>query len=86
VKWVGVGAFKFGEQIREAAGAAGIGFVSDKAGEEADAGAWVLSGNVEALAETVAVLGRERFGGGGSWDAAALGAVYVRPSDAELKG
>lgn len=86
VKWVGGGALKYSEQIRQAAGAAGLDFVQTDSGGEADDGAWVLSANVEALAETVAVLARARFGGGGVWDAGALGAVYVRPSDAELKG
>ena len=87
VKWVGGGALKYVEQIRQAAEAAGLDFVStDGGGVEPEDGAWVLSANVEALAETVALLGRARFEGGGVWDAASLGAVYVRPSDAELKG
>jgi tRNA threonylcarbamoyladenosine biosynthesis protein TsaB len=87
VKWVGGGALKYGEQIRQAAEAAGLDFVSTGDGGEADDGAWVLAANVDALAETVAVLARARFfEGGGVWDAGALGAVYVRPSDAELKG
>jgi tRNA threonylcarbamoyladenosine biosynthesis protein TsaB len=87
VKWVGGGALKYGEQIRQAAEAAGLDFVStDGGGAEAEDGEWVLSANVEALAETVALLGRARFEEGGVWDAGALGAVYVRPSDAELKG
>ncbi|MET0622837.1 MAG: tRNA (adenosine(37)-N6)-threonylcarbamoyltransferase complex dimerization subunit type 1 TsaB [Pyrinomonadaceae bacterium] len=86
VKWVGGGVLKYGEQIRQAAEAAGLDFVSTDDGREADDDAWVLGANVEALAETVAVLARSRFEGGGVWDASALGAVYVRPSDAELKG
>jgi tRNA threonylcarbamoyladenosine biosynthesis protein TsaB len=86
VKWVGGGALKYAEQIRQAAESAGLDFVPADDGGEADDGAWVLAPNVEALAETVAVLARARFGGGGVWDAGALGAVYVRPSDAELKG
>ncbi|HEX8284267.1 MAG TPA: tRNA (adenosine(37)-N6)-threonylcarbamoyltransferase complex dimerization subunit type 1 TsaB [Pyrinomonadaceae bacterium] len=86
VKWAGGGAFKYEEQIRQAAGDAGINVVSDNAGSDAADGEWVIAHNVEALAETVAVLARARFEGGGVWDAGALGAVYVRPSDAELKG
>ncbi|HEX8353075.1 MAG TPA: tRNA (adenosine(37)-N6)-threonylcarbamoyltransferase complex dimerization subunit type 1 TsaB [Pyrinomonadaceae bacterium] len=87
VKWAGGGAFKFEEQIRQAAGAAGIEFVV--AGGEVSAAddAWVLAPAAEALAEAVAALAHARLAGGaGVWDAGSLGAIYVRPSDAELKG
>jgi tRNA threonylcarbamoyladenosine biosynthesis protein TsaB len=86
VKWVGGGATRYSEQIRQAAEAAGLDFVNTDDGGDAADGAWVLAANVDALAETVAVLARARFEGGGVWDASALSAVYVRPSDAELKG
>lgn len=86
MKWVGGGASKYREQIWQAAEAAGLDFIPNDDGGDAADGAWVLAANVDALAETVAVLARARFEGGGAWDAVALSAVYVRPSDAELKG
>jgi tRNA A37 threonylcarbamoyladenosine modification protein TsaB len=86
VKWAGGGVFKFREQIRQAAEAAGIDLVVDGAGADAADDAWVLAPAAEALAESVAALGLARFAGEGVWDAGALGAIYVRPSDAELKG
>jgi tRNA threonylcarbamoyladenosine biosynthesis protein TsaB len=86
LKWAGGGAFKFQEQIRLAAEAAGIEFaVSDAATDAAD-DAWVLAPETKALAESVALLALARVKGEGIWDAESLGAIYVRPSDAELKG
>jgi len=86
VKWVGSGAVKFREMIRQAAEAAGLDFIESDAEGDAREGAWVLAPALEAFAETVAVLARARVAEGGVWDAGALGAIYVRPSDAELKG
>ena len=86
VKWVGSGAVKFRELIRQAAGAAGIELKDPGAvGEEVE-GAWALAPAAEALAETVALLAGAGVAGGDVVDAGALGAIYVRPSDAELKG
>ncbi|HEX8499224.1 MAG TPA: tRNA (adenosine(37)-N6)-threonylcarbamoyltransferase complex dimerization subunit type 1 TsaB [Pyrinomonadaceae bacterium] len=85
VKWVGSGAVKFRELIREAAGAAGIEFKDSAAGGDAAEGEWVLAPAAGALAETVASLALAGAARGGVWDAGALGAIYVRPSDAELK-
>ncbi|HEX6182510.1 MAG TPA: tRNA (adenosine(37)-N6)-threonylcarbamoyltransferase complex dimerization subunit type 1 TsaB [Pyrinomonadaceae bacterium] len=86
VKWVGGGAVKFHELIRQAAEAAGIELKdSGAAGEEVE-GAWALAPAAEALAETVALLASAGVAGGEVVDEGALGAIYVRPSDAELKG
>jgi tRNA threonylcarbamoyladenosine biosynthesis protein TsaB len=86
VKWVGGGAVKFRELIREAAVTAGVEFVEPGADGDAGEGVWVVADAPSALAETVAVLAQRSAAGGGAWDAEALGAIYVRPSDAELKG
>jgi tRNA threonylcarbamoyladenosine biosynthesis protein TsaB len=86
VKWVGGGADKFRDLIRQAAGEAGIDFEESGAWGDAGERAWVLAPAAEALAETVAVLGSATVNEGGAWDAGSLGAIYVRPSDAELKG
>jgi tRNA A37 threonylcarbamoyladenosine modification protein TsaB len=86
VKWVGGGAVKFKDLIRQAAEAAGVAFVEKDAEGDAGEGEWVLAPGTLALAETVALLACQRVDGVGAWDAEALGAIYVRPSDAELKG
>jgi tRNA threonylcarbamoyladenosine biosynthesis protein TsaB len=86
VKWVGGGAFKFRELIRQAAEGAGLGFKDSDAGGEPAEGSWVMAPAADSLAETVALLARARAAAGGAGDAGALGAIYVRPSDAELKG
>jgi tRNA threonylcarbamoyladenosine biosynthesis protein TsaB len=84
VKWTGGGALKFLELIRERAAAAGIDFVEGGAADVAEGGGWVYSPAEEALAKSVAEMAhgaRARAAG-----AEGLVAVYVRPSDAELKG
>ena len=86
VKWIGSGAVKFQELIRQAAKSAGIEFKDSSAGGETEEGVWALAPASEALAETVALLARARVAAGGAGEAGALGAIYVRPSDAELKG
>jgi hypothetical protein len=86
VKWVGSGAVKFRELIRQAAEAAGIEFKDSGAGGDDVEGAWALAPAAEALAESVASLACAGVAAGGGVDAGGLGAIYVRPSDAELKG
>ena len=86
VKWAGGGAVKLMEMIREGASAAGVGFGVAGAFEDAPEDGWLLSDYEGALAGSVAALARARFKEGGEWGAEALGAIYVRPSDAELKG
>ena len=85
-KWVGGGAFKYLELIRGGAAAAGLDFVELSGGVDAPEGAWVLARGEAALARGVAELALRRYDAGGEWGADSLGAVYVRPSDAELKG
>lgn len=86
VKWVGKGADKYRDLISQAAEDAGIDFRDAGDGSDAADDAWVLVPAAEALAETVATLALARFCGGEVGDAGSLGAIYVRPSDAELKG
>jgi tRNA threonylcarbamoyladenosine biosynthesis protein TsaB len=86
VKWIGSGAVKFRELIEQAARSAGVEFKDSDAGGETEEDVWTLAPASEALAETVALLACARVAVGGAWDAGALGAIYVRPSDAELKG
>lgn len=81
--WAGGGAYKYLEQIREAARARGFNF-TEASGEGAEAGGWVLAPLTAALALSVARLAQARFGRGEALGAGELRPLYVRPSDAEL--
>ena len=84
LKWTGGGALKFLELIRERATAAGIAFAGGGAADVAEGGGWVYSPAEDALAKSVAEMAQTARAGGAG--AGGLVAVYVRPSDAELKG
>jgi tRNA threonylcarbamoyladenosine biosynthesis protein TsaB len=86
VKWVGGGAVKFKELIGEAAADAGLELVEAEAGGAIVAdGVWLLSPAEESLAESVAAIALSGGGGVRGSSAGGLSAIYVRPSDAELK-
>ena len=84
LKWTGGGAFKFLEMIRERAEAAGIGFTSQDVSGDAEGDGWVVMPAQEALAKSVAEMAQTAYSSGAKTEG--LTAVYVRPSDAELKG
>lgn len=84
LKWTGGGSLKFLEMIKERAESAGIEFVEAGAPGVASEGAWVFAPAAEALAVSVAEMARNAHASGAG--AEGLTAVYVRPSDAELKG
>ena len=84
IKWVGAGALKFRELIRAGAVSAGIEFVESAEGGVAGA-AWRLARGEEALARSVIEIALNARVGGGVSGAGGLSAIYVRPSDAELK-
>lgn len=88
VRWVGGGAQKFKEVIRRGAVEAGLGFAELSGGDAAVAseGAWQLARGQEALARSVVEIALKRRGAGAVSSAGELSAIYVRPSDAELKG
>jgi hypothetical protein len=84
LKWTGGGALKFVELIRERAVSAGIEFASPGASGAAGEGGWSVEPAAEALARSVAEMAETAYVKGAvTWG---LDAVYVRPSDAELKG
>ena len=85
LKWVGGGALKFRELIRQGAEAAGFDFVDAGAGVETASDAWALADVEAALAGSIAVLARSAYAAGEGTGALGLDAIYVRPSDAELK-
>jgi tRNA threonylcarbamoyladenosine biosynthesis protein TsaB len=84
LKWTGGGAFKFLEMIRERAESAGIEFVSPGVSGALGADGWEVAPAEEALAESIAEMALTAYASGAV--TAGLAAVYVRPSDAELKG
>ena len=86
LKFAGGGARKFEGLLRERAAALGLKFreLTD-AREEAREGEWALAPLVESLAAEVGALALSRYAAGERGGADELGAIYVRPSDAELK-
>lgn len=84
LRWTGGGALKFIDMIREKAESAGIEFKSPGANGAEEEGGWVLTPAEEALARSVAEMARAAYVSGARVEG--LAAVYVRPSDAELKG
>lgn len=86
VKWVGGGASKFLELIRDAAEASGLKFINgaDSAASPAS-DEWLLAPTHDALAADVAALGHLNYLSGDAARADDLRALYVRPSDAEMK-
>lgn len=86
LKFAGGGARKFEELLRERAAGLGLGFVLLKeAHEEACEGVWALAPEIESLAAEVGALAQAKYAAGESGKADELEALYVRPSDAELK-
>jgi tRNA threonylcarbamoyladenosine biosynthesis protein TsaB len=86
VKFAGGGAHKFEELLRERAAAHGHGFreLTD-AREEPREDEWALAPLIESLAAEVGAIALSRYAAGERGGADELCAIYVRPSDAELK-
>lgn len=84
LKWTGGGALKFIELIREKAFAEGIGFTGRDVPVLAWEEGWSVSHAEVALAGSIAEMAHAAHVSGTG--ARGLEAVYVRPSDAELKG
>jgi tRNA threonylcarbamoyladenosine biosynthesis protein TsaB len=86
VKFAGGGAYKFEELLREKAEALGLKFEElTDAREEAREGVWALAPPIDSLAAHVGALALSRYAAGERGGADELRAIYVRPSDAELK-
>jgi tRNA threonylcarbamoyladenosine biosynthesis protein TsaB len=86
VKFAGGGAHKFRELLSERAAALGLKFeeLTDALGEPGE-GVWALAPPVESLAAEVGALALSMYEAGEQGGADDLRAIYVRPSDAELK-
>ncbi len=89
LRWAGEGAHLYREAIRDQAHAGSIAFRDEAREEDAELTAeekrWALAPPVIALAESVAALGLGYFRSGDAVRPEDLRAIYVRPSDAELK-
>lgn len=79
--WAGAGAHLYRDLIRERALLNGIHFAEDRA----DSSGWKLAKREESLAKEIAALALERFQTGAGDSAESLRAIYVRPSDPELR-
>lgn len=89
LKWAGGGAWAHRELIAEAAARAGRAWVEPPAAGrlayEGKQGMWSLAAQADSYAEQIARLGLIRSGKGDAVRADEVRALYVRPSDAELK-
>ena len=88
-RWVGGGAVAHSDLIRGTAERAGLGWRElsppEARGPHPHAQGWALVAPVESYALEVARLGLANLGKGLTVDAESLRALYVRPSEAELK-
>lgn len=86
IVWAGEGAQAQREQIYTVAREEGIAFMEEGGAEEKDStGGWRLARPAENLAATVALIAFDRYSRGLAIGHEDLHAIYVRPSDAELK-
>jgi len=87
LRWTGEGALIHAEAIRERAREEGIEFrvADEQNGASPDENQWILIRSREALALSVANLARLKILSGGASSPQEIQAIYVRPSDAELK-
>lgn len=86
VLWAGEGALTQRERLQALAESEGISFVEEKSeGERAEVEGWTLAALPKNLATYVGLLAFEKQGRGEVSAPEELQAIYVRPSDAELK-
>lgn len=86
ILFAGEGAYAQVEKIEARAKVEGITFIEEKRDDAIERDkAWVLAPRVENLAGYVGLLALERYRRGEATEPEELSALYVRPSDAELK-
>jgi hypothetical protein len=85
LKWSGEGAHLHRILVAEYAQEKGIKFEKDGPARSSEEPAWTLSQREDNLSKHVAVLALRQFEGGHVIQPESLRAIYVRPSDAELK-
>lgn len=85
LKWAGAGAQAYQTQIERQAGVLGHTLATDVTDGGVALPAWILAPEQHNLANNIAVLAYHKFQRGHLEVAESLTAIYVRPSDAELK-
>ena len=85
LKWSGPGAHMYRDLLESYAREKGIDFGDERSPETVLAQGWRLAPAVENLSQQVAALALQRYVSGEVDDPLSLSAMYVRPSDAELK-
>ncbi|MGH9942384.1 MAG: tRNA (adenosine(37)-N6)-threonylcarbamoyltransferase complex dimerization subunit type 1 TsaB [Pyrinomonadaceae bacterium] len=87
LRWAGSGAWKIATELESWAARLGVEWSveSDDGPVVGGARRWSLAAPVKAYAGSVAALGRRRYLAGEELGADELHALYVRPSDAEIK-
>lgn len=85
LKWAGEGARLYRDKIRDAAHERTIEFRDKPVNSAGDVRGWVLAGREANLAKEIAALALQRWQRGERGVPDSLRAIYVRPSDAELK-
>ena len=83
--WAGPGAELHRALLQEHAGRQGIEFVAQSAASDVNKDCWRLAPPATNLAQHVSALALRLFSRGQLQDAESLRAIYVRPSDAEIK-
>lgn len=81
LKWAGAGAHIQRDFLRAQAERGGIDFEADGA----EANGWTIADREENLAKEIAALAQQRVQAGDADSAESLRAIYVRPSDPELR-
>jgi tRNA threonylcarbamoyladenosine biosynthesis protein TsaB len=85
LQWAGEGARLYQDKIRDAADERTIEFRDKPVNSASDGRGWVLAGREANLAKEIAALALQRWQSGERGAPDSLRAIYVRPSDAELK-
>ncbi|MFN2512421.1 MAG: tRNA (adenosine(37)-N6)-threonylcarbamoyltransferase complex dimerization subunit type 1 TsaB [Pyrinomonadaceae bacterium] len=84
LKWAGPGADAYRALLESYAREKGIDF-NDNGPTETESKGWALAAAQENLSQHVAALARQKYESNEVSDSLSLSAIYVRPSDAELK-
>ncbi len=85
LKWCGEGAHKYRKLLEEYAHGNGIAFSDTSLDDTSPQQGWILAREEKNLSKHVAALAFRQLESNEVVDAHALSAIYVRPSDAELK-
>lgn len=83
--WAGEGAHSYARLLSERAKAGRIGWSDRNSRSNSESTGWMLGSRGEELAGSIAALAHDEYCAGRATSPAELRAIYVRPSDAEIK-